>query len=72
MVTTYKCKNCNNIFKNDVNGKVPLTVECPKCKQKAIRTFGQISFDKEDDTVSDVMQLMLYSTNPTGKTNSVI
>lgn len=72
MFVTYKCKNCNELIKQNVNGKIDWKIKCPKCNGDANRTFSSISFDKENENVTGALQMMLYSSNPSGKNNNVI
>ncbi len=72
MFVSYKCKKCNEILKKNVDGKIPLSITCPNCNQQAIRTFGNVSFDAEDDNITGAMQMMLYSSNPSGKQESIV
>jgi len=65
MTVTYICKNCKkSILKKFINGEKPdFSIECPDCKEKAHRKFGNITLAKEDPSVSGAIQMMLYSSN---------
>jgi DNA-directed RNA polymerase subunit RPC12/RpoP len=63
---TYKCNSCGKITTIDCSGKIGLNIKC-ECGSNATRVFCNIGLDKEEDSVSGAKQLMLYSTNPTGR-----
>ena len=65
MIVTYFCKNCDKeIKKNISSGKPDFKINCPDCNSIASRKFGNIALQKEDDSVSGAIQMMLYSRKP--------
>jgi len=62
---TYICPNCQAIIKQLLSDP-PFNWDC-MCGTAAIRSYGNVEFEKESDNISKAAQTMLYSQLPSGK-----
>ena len=68
MITTYYCKLCDKKFTRVTKiDKPPFSIKCPNCDTVSNRVFKNITSEKEDDNVSAAIDIMKYSSLPSGK-----
>jgi hypothetical protein len=70
----YKCNLCGEerVELMKIGEPPATTFKHEECTGTFIRQFGDVSIDKQLDTVSFATQQMLYSKNPSGKTKSIV
>ena len=67
MKSTYNCKKCG-LQKLEASS---ITVKCPICGEIISKKMVGVSTDKEDDSITLVIEKMKYATNPSGGLKSV-
>lgn len=70
MQVSYKCKQCQKIFVQNL--EKPVLVSKCSCGGKAIRTFKGIDTEVEEDNITFAIETMKYASNPSGKTKTLI
>jgi hypothetical protein len=61
MKINYKCKNNHITEQIHKVGKIPPNCICSECSEIANRIFGNVSLDREPDSVSWAISTMKYS-----------
>lgn len=70
MQVSYKCKQCQKIFTENLKKPV-LTTTC-SCGGNAVRTFKGIDMEVEEDNITFAIETMKYASNPSGKIKTLI
>jgi DNA-directed RNA polymerase subunit RPC12/RpoP len=70
----YKCSSCDLIESRafDVGSQIPTSIKCEKCNSIMPRVYGDVSIDKQPDSVSFATSTMLYGKLPSGRERAVL